>query len=171
MDAELDTRMRGTLGWSVRIAPVLPGLDLGQDVVLRRDDAGRAVDLAVVEGVTCLGQSLTLALVTARGTDVFDTDFGFDGLDVIAGSDPPGLARERVRASVIALLGREPRVRRVVDVALDGDRAGPVPGAIAPLAADRRLLDVRVAFEVAGGPPIALDLGPTVPRPEEETDG
>ncbi|HEX7245273.1 MAG TPA: hypothetical protein VF245_06900 [Solirubrobacterales bacterium] len=141
---------RRALGWSLACTEIAAGLELGRDLELSGGGAG--ADLARVEGVEALEQSLAIALTTARGADVFDTEFGFDGIDALAEESEPVMVRERVRISVIALLRREPRVRRIVDVELaDGRLAAPVAGS--------RELDVRVAFEAISGDTATARLG------------
>lgn len=138
---------RRTLGWGARFDLIAPGLDIGCDLVLRAD----GTDLDLVSGVDLLAQDLRLALTTALGSSVFDTSFGFDGINAIATETDARLTRERVRIAVIRVLQREPRVRRVVDVAF-----------VAPsteLSGETRVLEVRAVFEVAGGERLSLDIG------------
>ena len=67
----IETRL---LGWGVAAAPLFPGEHLGQDVEFADGD------LAVVSGIDNLSQDLTLALTTALGTDPFNVNYGFDGV-------------------------------------------------------------------------------------------
>lgn len=143
---------RRALGWGVRCAAIHPGVGLGRDLVLRAGPDG--VDLARVEGADNLAQVLELALTTRLGDDVFNTRFGFDGLEALASESSALLTRERVRIAVVKLLAKEPRVRRIIDVKLGDGRLEPVP------AGDRgRLLDVRVEFETVAGARLQLALG------------
>lgn len=151
---ERDLVRRRLLGWSVACEPIFPGVDLGRDLVLRADGDGN-VDLAQVESVDALSQSLSLALTTALGSDVFNTAFGFDGIAALAEEPDPVLARERVRISVIKVLHADPRVRRIVDVELDSDRGRPIGIA--------RTLDVTVAFETVALDQATVNLGRAVP--------
>jgi hypothetical protein len=146
---------RRLLGWSVACEPIFPGTDLGRDLVLT-GEGRRPLDLARVESIDALGQSLSLALTTALGSDVFNTSFGFDGLNALADEPDPLIARERVRISVIKLLGSDPRVRRIVDVNLGDGRLGrPSPGS--------RILDVTVAFETVSLDQATVNLGRVAP--------
>jgi phage baseplate assembly protein W len=136
------------------VAPALnlidPGADLGRDVAFV--DQGNGLDLAMVKGFDNLTQSLAVALTTRLGDDVFNTTFGFDGLNAIAEETNPVMQRERIRISVIVVLKKDPRVRRIVDVALvDGRLDQPTPGS--------RDLSVVVAFEAVSGDSVNLDLG------------
>lgn len=141
-DRDRETLRRRALGWSVACTEIAPGEELSCDLELVDGAAG--VDLRRVEAVDALDQALRLALTTGLGSDVFNTEFGFDGLRAVGDEPDPVLARERVRVSIIGVLQREPRVRRIVDVKLADDRLGqPVPGS--------RVLDVRVAFETIAG--------------------
>ena len=144
---------RAVLGWSLACTEILPGIDLGRDLVLAPPAADGSVDFALVEGVDNLGQSLTIALTTLLGSDVFNTAFGWDGLNALAEETSPSLARERVRVSVAQLLRNDRRVRRITDVSLSGD-AG-----IQPPPAGSRELDVKVAFETATLEQTTLSLG------------
>ena len=149
IEQERDIVRRRLLGWDIASAPVLPGLDVGRDIVL---SAGPAVDTATVSGLDNLNQALTHALTTRLGDDVFNTGYGFDGLNAIAEETDPIITRERIRISVITTLKRDARIRRIVDVQL-GDRATDMPTSTAD-----RHLDVRVAFEAVSGDAAAVDL-------------
>jgi phage baseplate assembly protein W len=147
---------RKLLGWSVACGRTDPGLDLGRDLELVTDPATGQVDLARVEGIDNLAQSLTVALTTARGSDVFNTDFGFDGINALADEPDALLARERVRIAVIQVLQKDPRVRRIVDVNL-------AAGGIEPVSAGSRTLDVNVSFETISLDQPTLRLGKVMP--------
>lgn len=142
---------RRVLGWGVQAAEIFPGEDLGRDLVLTRNSNGR-LDLALIEGMDNLAQSLTLALTTRLGDDVFNVEFGFDGLNALVEESNPILVRERVRIAVIRTLKRDPRVSRIVDVKL-GDE-----GQLEPLPAGSRTLNVRVVFETLTGETLTVEL-------------
>lgn len=150
-----DLTTRRVLGRGLLAAPLTPGLDVGRDIALARGPNG--LDLAATSGMDNLAQCLEIALTTALGTDVFDTGFGFDGINALAEEEDPVLVRERIRVAVVALLGRDPRIRRIIDLKLaDGrlaDPAVPVVDATDPAARiDRwRTVSVQVAFEVVTG--------------------
>ncbi|HEX6683621.1 MAG TPA: hypothetical protein VF062_12540 [Candidatus Limnocylindrales bacterium] len=147
-----DLLRRRILGWGVQCEPIYPGVDLGRDITLRHGPEG--VDLAVVEGIDCLAQDLAHALTTLLGSDVLNTTFGFDGLSALAQETTPILVQERIRVAVVAVLGRDPRVRRIVDVKFEDSRLeAPVPGS--------RELGVRVAFETMTDDRVTIDLGRT----------
>lgn len=154
-DAELERELvrKRLLGWSLACDPVLPGVDIGRDLVLAGGD-GEPLDLARVEGIECLGQSLTLALTTALGSDLFNTEFGFDGIAALAEETNAILARERVRVAVVKLLQKEPRVRRIIDVDLGDERLRPPPGG--------RVLDVAVGFQTVSHDQVSVNLGRVV---------
>jgi phage baseplate assembly protein W len=152
MTEDLDRALlrRRALGWSLSCPQIAPGVDLGRDLELAAGDSGS--DLARVEALDALDQSLSIALTTGRGTDVFNTDFGFDGLNALADETEPVMVRERVRVAIIALLQRERRVRRIIDVNVADDRLqARTPGS--------RELDVRVAFEAITGDRATAALG------------
>jgi phage baseplate assembly protein W len=123
--------------------------DLGRDLTMRADGA----DLAIVDGVDNLAQVLSAAVLTPLGGDVFNTDFGFDGLNALADESTPTLQRERVRVSIVALLRKDPRVSRIIDVKLVDQRLE------APTTGAARQLDVRVVFEAVSGDQLALSAG------------
>ena len=164
---ERDAVRRRLLGWSAACEPILAGVDHGRDLVLSRD-GDAPLDLARVESVDCLGQSLSIALTTALGSDVFNTGFGFDGLTAMVEETEPVLVRERVRISVVQVLRREPRVRRVLDVDLGDDRLRPTGPARALLSSDQRpaanrTLDISVRFETIAAEPATITLGSVTP--------
>ncbi len=136
-------RRRRLLGWGVASAEIAPGAALARDVVLVAGPGG--LDFARVEGLDALAQDLTVAMTTARGSDPFNTTFGFDGLNALTDDTPPGLVGERLRLAVMALLQRDARVRRILDVTVGRSRG--------------RTLDVTVRFEALGGDQVEIGLG------------
>lgn len=143
------------LGTGLACALIAPGLDLGRDLELVAGPNGR--DLARVTGMDNLGQSLAIALTTRLGSDIFNTGFGFDGLNALAEETDPIIARERVRIAVIQVLRKDPRVRRIVDIKLEDGR-------LEPIRAGSRELNVRVVFETVAGNQATVDLGRVVPN-------
>jgi phage baseplate assembly protein W len=146
LEAQKDLIRRRLLGRG--LALVRSG-DLGRDLTF----TGDGKDLAMVDGVDNLAQSLSVAVLTPLGGDVFDTDFGFDGLNALIDETTPLLQRERVRVAIVTLLRKDPRVGNIVDVKLiDGRLETPSTGAA-------RELDVRVVFETITGDPLTLTAG------------
>lgn len=141
------------LGWSPSCLLNAPGVSLGRDLVLASGPNG--LDLARATGMDALTQALAVALSTRLGDDIFNTSFGFDGLNALVDEPDPILARERIRIAVIQVLRKEPRVRRIVDVKLGG---GQLDIAAQP-GADPRELNVTVAFETVSGEQVNLNLG------------
>src|SRR4051812_45784221 len=118
---ETSIRRRRLRGWGWQVAPLAPHGDLGMDLVLHETADG--VRLGEVEGVDNVLQDLVVALTTRLGDVVFNTQFGFDGLNAIAEETDPLMQRERIRLSVIGVLNREPRVTRINRVEVSyGDR-------------------------------------------------
>ncbi len=153
---------RKVLGWGLACERIDPRLGLGRDLRLTPGATGR--DLARVEGLDNLAQSLEVALTTLKGDDVFNTAFGFDGLNALVEETNPVMVRERVRVAIIQVLRREPRIRRIVDVKLDDGRLDAAPSqavAVEPGASPElhRELSVRVVCEVVSGDQVAVDLG------------
>ena len=142
------------LGWGPAAPPLFPGEHIARDI----EFAGG--DLALVTGRDNLSQDLTLALTTALGTDPFNVDYGFDGVNALVEEQNATIARERVRVSVIKLLTNDPRVRRILDVDLNGTQTDPQPSQLPGDGfAARRILNVQVAFETLAGDQSAVDLG------------
>jgi hypothetical protein len=148
---------RRLLGFGLLCASTQGASDLGRDLVLTPGGDGATRDLALIEGVDNLGQALAVALTTPLTGDVFNIDFGFDGLNAIAEETVPIMVQERIRIAVITLLQKDPRVRRIVDVKLQDGRLSN-PGA------NIRELDVNVVFETVTGDTTTLDLGKVVPN-------
>jgi phage baseplate assembly protein W len=142
----LDQQRRRLLGRGLQLVAVG---DLGRDVTLTAD----GTDLAMVDGIANLGQALSVAVLTPLGRDVFNTEFGFDGLNALVDESSPVLQRERVRVSMIQLLQKDARVARITDVRLVDDRLD------APTTGTARQLDVRVVFEATSGDPLTLSAG------------
>lgn len=131
--------------------------DLDRDLVLAENSPGK-LDLAMVEGADNLGQSLAIAVTTPLGGDVFNTEFGFDGLNALSDATTPLLIRERIRVGLVMLLRKDPRVARIVDIKLADRRLD------SPEASAARRLDVRVVFETVTGETLALGAGPSGAR-------
>lgn len=156
-DLERDRQLlrRRLLGWGIECREIMPGVDLGRDIVLVGGPNG--LDFSRIEGIDNLGQVLSIALTTMLGDDIFNTQFGFDGLNALAEETNPIMARERVRIGIIQVLRKDPRIRRIIDVKIeDGRLEAPVPGS--------RELDVRVVFETVSGDQATVDLGKVVPN-------
>lgn len=144
---------RRLLGWGLACTEIHPGADLGRDLVLAKKVDG-TVDLAGVEKLDNLAQGLELALTTLLGSDIFNTEFGFDGLRALTEGGNPIITRERVRIGVVQTLNKDPRVTRILDVKLDDGR-------LEPPAAGSRTLDVRVAFETVSAERATVEMGRT----------
>lgn len=147
------------LGWGIAFTPAFPGLDLVRDI--RLETTARGTDFAVVRSLDNLAQDLEVAFTTLLGSDVFNTGFGFDGLNAVAEETSRILMRERIRMSVIATLRQDPRVQRIVDVKLDDGRleAGtPDDAERQALRASRTML-VKVEFETISGDHAVVRLG------------
>ncbi len=152
-DQERQLLRRRALGWGLRCDEIAPGVDLGRDLGLARGPSG--LDFARVEGMANLSQDLSIALTTLLGSDLFNVEFGFDGLNALVEETNPFLVRERMRIAVIQLLRKDPRVRRILHVKLDeGDTEMP----------QLRRLQIRVAFETISGDQATVDLGKVVPN-------
>lgn len=148
------------LGWGVATEEVAAGFDLARDVVLTAGPSG--LDLQRIDGIDNLGQDLTIALTTGLGTDPFNVGFGFDGINALVEETNPIMVRERVRLSVMATLRRDPRVRRIIDVKLGGDRLDPARRSDGSDGRARRELGVTVRFETISGDELSLGLGKVV---------
>jgi phage baseplate assembly protein W len=149
LQEERDAVRRRLLGWSLVAEPVELG-DHGRDLAPAKDAQGRIVDLARVDDVHCLGQSLTVALTTALGSDIFNTRFGFNGLRALTEGTGRTLTRETLRVAVIDVLRAEPRVGRILDVGLP-DEQDPLT--------KLGYLEVTVTFETVSGERVELTLG------------
>jgi len=162
---EADLRQRKLLGRGLACRRLDPGLDVGRDLLLARGPSG--LDIAVVDGMDNLTQCLEVAVTTVLGSDVFNTEFGFDGINALVEETDRVLISERVRVSIIRLLGRDVRVRRIVDLKLIDGRLDR-PSADDDLdPADRldrwRTVEVQVCFETVAGDRALIDLGRVVP--------
>jgi hypothetical protein len=164
---EQDLRRRKLLGTGLACRPVDAGLDIGRDLALTRGPGG--LDLAMVDAMDNLTQCLEVALTTLLGSDVFNTEFGFDGINALVEETDRVLVRERIRVSIIRLLGRDARVRRIVDLKLlDRRLNAPEAGGADTDPATRldhwRTVDVQVSFETVAGDRALIDLGRVVPN-------
>lgn len=148
---------RRLLGRGLACPEIMPaGVDLGRDIEMVTGPNG--LDLAMVEGMDNLTQDLTVALTTLLGSDIFNTEFGFAGLNAMVEETNPILARERIRIAVIQVLRRDPRIRRIVDVKLQDGQLDLPPADSRKL----RELNVVVHFETVSGDQATIDLGRTI---------
>jgi phage baseplate assembly protein W len=157
-----DLVRRRVLGRGLVCAEIEPGLDLGRDLQLTSGPTG--VDLTALDGIDNLGQCLEIGLTTALGSDVFNTGFGFDGINALVDGTQSMLVREQVRISVIKLLQADSRVRSIIDLQVLDGRLLPQPGAPAGATLEERIdawrtLDVNVSFEVITGDQATVSLG------------
>jgi phage baseplate assembly protein W len=137
-------RRRALLGVGVR-ADLVSTADTARDLVLRRTATG--VDLDLVDGVDTLCQDLAVGLTTLQGSDPFNLQFGFRGLQPLVDQTSPVLARETLRAAVVQLVAADPRVRRVVEVST------------ASTDNSSRRLDLTVTFEAVTGDRVTVNTG------------
>lgn len=149
-DARADLLRSNVLGRGLRLD--LTSGDGSRDLAVALTPQG-TLDLALVAGIDNLGQALAVAITTPLGGDVFNLQFGFDGLNALADQSTPVVQRERVRVAIVNLLRRDSRVARVVDVRLlDARLDSPSTGA-------SRQLDVRVVFETVSADLLTLTAG------------
>ncbi|QVN21768.1 hypothetical protein [Burkholderia pyrrocinia] len=149
IDQQKDPLRRRVLGWGVACDLVEATADIGRDI--RFVTTNSLLDLARVELIDNLGQSLSIALTTALGSDLFNVGYGFDGINAIAEETNPVLMRERIRIAIIKVLRADPRIRRIVDVKLEDGRLDAVT-------AGSSILDVRVAFETLSGDAYSINI-------------
>jgi hypothetical protein len=159
-DTISDADRRRALGWGLHCPPIEPGVDLGRDLVLSAGPDGTR-DLATISGMPNLVQGLELALTTSLGDDVFNTDFGFDGVRVLAEETDRTLARERIRVAVIHVLRRDQRVRRIIDLKLVDRR---LQAQEHPDADAWRTAEVTCAFEATSSDTVSLTIDGVIPR-------
>jgi phage baseplate assembly protein W len=169
MNLELEQQLRRRiLGWGLDCDPIYPGLDLGQDLKITIGPNGK--DFARVEAIDNLSQSLEIALTTLLGSDIFNTQYGFDCLNALVEETNPVLVRERVRIAIIQVLRKDPRIRRIVDLKLlDARLDAPDTTIDENLSFEERLerwrtLDVRVVFETISGDETSISLGVNLGR-------
>lgn len=154
-EREREAAQNRYLGWGLAFAETMPGIDIARDISFSAAANGRILDL--VRGTANVTQALSVALTTLRGSDVFDAEFGFDGLNALTRNIEPILAREQIRVGVITVLDRDPRVRSIVDVNLDDGRLGS--GSVQPGLRASRTLEVRVQFETITDDRLTVNLG------------
>jgi phage baseplate assembly protein W len=169
MNLELEQQLRRRiLGWGLDCDPIYPGLDLGQDLKITIGPNGK--DFARVEAIDNLSQSLAIALTTLLGSDIFNTQYGFDGLNALVEETNPVLVRERVRIAIIQVLRKDSRIRRIVDLKLlDARLDAPDTNFDDSLSLEERLerwrtMDVRVVFETISGDETSISLGVNLGR-------
>jgi hypothetical protein len=151
---------RSVLGRDLATAYIAPKADLGRDLTLLPD----GTDVATVTGMDTLTQGLTLALTTRLGDNLFDVGYGFDGINSLADETDPILQRERVRIAIINTIKRDPRIRQINDVQLEGDvlRTGSAQSTSQQRAL--RALDVTVSFVTLATTQGALSLTEVIPN-------
>lgn len=122
------------LGKGLALVPTDPGEDIGLDI------AFLGGGLACAWGQDALLQDLRVALCTGLGTDPLNTGFGSDAFAALAEESDVVLQRERIRVAIIRVLRADPRIRRVVEVRINGEPR--------PFAAERSTdLAITAVFE------------------------
>ncbi|MCW8900032.1 MAG: hypothetical protein OQK95_05160 [Gammaproteobacteria bacterium] len=168
MDLEREKEMirDRLLGKSLRTNAIYPDVTLGRDINFESNSVG--LDLAITAGVETLNQALITAITTRLGDDVFNTNFGFDGLNALVDEQDYVLMRERVRVSVIQVLRKEPRVSKIIDVKLsqgqlqltsDGEFLENEELDQDSKSRIRRELNVSVSFETVTKEQVTLSIG------------
>lgn len=104
------------------------------DLVL---ESGRLVEVA---GIDNLVQALTLRVLTPLGGDPFNVTYGFDVAAVMREAGGAQAVRDLVTLSLVRVVGTDPRVREVREVAFE-----PVDGS------GRRAWTASVTVVVADG--------------------
>jgi len=144
---------RRSLGWGLKVAPLAGGDYTRADLVLTE-----GTTLETVVGRAALLQDLALAFCTGRGTDPLNVGFGFDGARLIAEEDDRTVLRERLRAAAALVVDADPRVRRVVDVALGSD---PLRAPTPEMASSGLVRDlwITVTFDTLAGDRVSGTIG------------
>lgn len=139
-------RARRLLGWGPAFVSTGAEEDIGQDIAFADGD------IALVSGMDALTQDLRLALCTGLGTDPLNQAFGSDAFAAMFEESDPMMLRERIRVAVIRVLQSDARIRRIVEVSIDGE-ARPFAGPSgAGSAAERTTaLSVVAVFETVLG--------------------
>lgn len=154
------------LGRGLRADEIFPGVTLGRDISF--EPGANGLDLAITKGMDTLNQALIVAITTRLGDDIFNTNFGFDGLNALVEEDEYVLVRERVRISIIQVLRKEPRVKKIIDVKLSqGQLELPANQSASgeedldqeSLGVQRRILNVSVSFETVNAEQVTLNIG------------
>ena len=133
------------LGKGLALVPTDPGEDIGLDIAFAGGDLG------TVSGMDALTQDLRVALCTGLGTDPLNTAFGSDAFAAMAEETDRLMKRERIRVAIIRVLRADPRVKRIVEVRINGERRpfGAEQNADAPVSTDPTELSITAVFETA----------------------
>ena len=77
--------------------------------------------LQLVSGRANLLQALKLRVLTAVGSDIFNTGYGLDVQDVFTQANTISLVKELLKLSLVRTLGTDPRVNEVRDIIFADD--------------------------------------------------
>lgn len=77
--------------------------------------------LAEVSGVDNLTQALTVRVLTPDGSDRFNTTYGLDVTQALAGPHDRRMVRELLRLNLVRTLAADPRVREVREIVFADD--------------------------------------------------
>jgi phage baseplate assembly protein W len=125
LELEQENLRKRLLKSSIKTKLIFEGKDIQRDIVLKQGETG--LDFDMVTGFDNLTQSLSIALTTRLGADIFNIQFGFDGLNALVEETNPILQKERIRIAVIRVLEKDSRVKRILDVRLSGDKPMILP--------------------------------------------
>ena len=132
-------------GKGLMLEELAPGSDIGFDLVMA--DSGNGKDLVLQSGANNLGQDIHVALLTATGTDIFNVQFGFDGLKSLTENIEPYMVEEFIRLSVVKTLAYDTRIKEVTEVVLE------------PVDSGERRWTVAVTAQTVLGETVSFSLG------------
>jgi hypothetical protein len=104
------------LGQTILASEIAPGSLLGYDLVFA--DTGTGQDLVLADGPHTLAQDLAIAMITSVGSDIFNVQFGFDGLSVLTRNIDRSAVQDFLRLAVVKTLGADTRVKQVNSVTI-----------------------------------------------------
>jgi len=132
-------------GKGLVLEELAPGGDIGFDLIMA--DSGNGSDFVMQSGADNLGQDIHVALLTATGSDLFNVQFGFDGLQALTENIEPYMVEEFVRLSVVKTLAYDTRIKEVTEVELT------------PVETGERRWTVEVTAQTVLGESVSFSLG------------
>lgn len=136
----------------------------GQSLLLDDGDLRiEAGELRMVAGRANLIQALTLRVLTAYGSDQFNTTYGIDMAQAFTQPNGLRMVKELIKLNLVRTLGTDPRVDDIREVLFDDEPAylARHPGVDPHALLDqhhRRVWQVEVTISTAQGQPATLPL-------------
>jgi hypothetical protein len=89
--------------------------------VTKQVDGNFYEDLALVVGRDNFMQGIKVMIDTPLGTDIFNVNYGFDLMNILAQTNSIRVTKELIRLNIVKSLSQDDRVREIREIVFDDD--------------------------------------------------